>query len=256
MILPMMLYRVPDQSLPQIMDVFDETCTEMEGTLRVELNTDVYQEAQRCIAKTRNVMMLVTYIGDILTEEGKQALLIGQQAIQKNRDNYVVYVAKDNKVLLQMAAYCTRPAGMITDQMLCTRGQRLMREILRDYKTIYVNTEEEHWLSLKTKGVVTRVNVSEICSVTSMNKMIEVSTIKTKIMVYDSLESVGGKLGERFARCHRSCFVNLDRIRQVDFHTMTITLTDGSVLPLARSYKHAFHDMMNGDDMMVKEGEN
>lgn len=255
MVLPMMLYQVPEVSFPKMMDVLNDTCNQMEASLRVELNTNVYQEAQKCIEKTNNVMMLITYIGDILTDEGKQALILGQQAMTKNRDNYVVYVAKDNKVLLQMASYCTRPAGMVTDQMLCTRGQRLMKDILRDYKNIYVDKPEDHWLSLKTKSVVTRVNMSEICAITSMNKMIEVITTKTKISVYDSLESISQKLGDQFARCHRSCIVNLDRIQYVDFHAMTIKLTDGTEVPLARSYRQAFHGMLEGSEQMMKEGE-
>lgn len=130
-----------------------------------------------------------------------------------------------------------------------------MRDILRDYKNIYVDKAEDNWLSLKTKSVVTRVNMSDICAITSMNKMIEVSTTKTKIMVYDSLESISQKLGDRFARCHRSCIINLDRIQHVNFHTMTIRLTDGTEVPLARSYRQAFHGMLEGNESVMKEGE-
>lgn len=245
MVLSSVFYRVPFDVFTLMMEQFQQVCDREEIYLRVELRTDDFAEAVRDVTARNGVFLLVVGVDDIHEPASQQALQLGRMAVQKNRDNYVVYSAASNKTMIQMAPYCTHPAGIVTHAILASRSTRLLNEIFRDYKTIFHEEEnEDDWINLKVKGAVSRVNINNICAVTSANKMVEVTTLKEKLLVYDSLESIEKKLNDHFVKCHRSSVINVKCIQQVDFQNMTIVLLNGMEVPLSRSFRQAIHQIM------------
>lgn len=255
MVLQSVFYRIPDEAFAKIMEQFQQVCNQEETYLRVVMRTDDFHDAVRGVEEIDGVLMLVIGVEDLHSQTGQQALQLGRMAAYKNRDNYVIYSALDSKIMIQMAPFCTHPAGVLTNAMLETRGGRLLRDILRDYNTLYHDEEEGQWISLKVKGSVTRVNMNDICAVMAANKMVEVTTLKEKLLVYDTLDNIGSKLDERFIRCHRSCLINIKRIQRVDFPQMSIVLMNGTEVPLARSFKQAIHGLFKQEENKEKEGD-
>lgn len=244
MVLPTILYSVPDALLTPMMEQFQQVCDREGIFLRIEMHTNRYQDACRMIESSDSVLLLITCASDLKSEEGRLAIQLGRLAVQHNRDNYVIYNAHDSRTLIQMAPYCPRAAALTTDTILCAQGQRLMQSILRDYRSIHQEEEEDDWLVLKVKNSVTRVSTAAICAVTSANKKIDVHTLQGTLTVHDTLENFAGKLDGRFCRCHRSCLINRERIQRIDFQTMTIVMMNGMQVPLARSFRQAFHALM------------
>lgn len=245
MVLPMILFRVPDPILAPLMESIRTACALEEVYPRVELTTDQYQSAVRGISCLSGTVLMVTCVDEPQTAAGREALQLGRLAVEKNRDHYVIYVAKDNRTMIQIAPYCVMPTAIVTQAILCHHSQRLMKQVCLDYKRIYKADEEENFISVKEKSSVRRVNTSQICAVTSSAKMAEIHTLKETIVTNDTLENISKKLGEGFARCHRSTIVNTARIERVDFQEMSIVLMNGMEVPLARSFKQALHGILD-----------
>jgi len=255
MILPAVLYRVSDTLFDQIMKSFQTVSDETGVYLRVEMRTDRYQDAVKALDAHSDILLLITCIDDLKEQESLRALQMGRLAIQHNREHYVIYSAKDNRTMVGMASYCTRPAAIVTDAILGAQGARLIKDIFNDYRSIHKQEDEGVWISVKEKSSIRRVNLDEVCAVTAANKMIEIHTLRDVIVTYDSLENFSGKLDDRFVRCHRSSIINTRLIQRVDFQTMTIHMMSGMEIPLARSFRQTFHGMMAQKDASKKEGE-
>lgn len=255
MILPVVMYRVSDDLFTPMMEQFQQACLQEDVFLRIEMRTDLYQDALKLIDTSTNVMLVITCVKDVHSEEGRYALQLGRAAMQRNRDNYVIYNAGDSRTMIQMSAYCTRPAAVSTDAIIMAQGQRLLRDIVRDYRSLHQEVDDSAWLTLKVKSAMTRVNMNDICAVTSANKMVEVHTLKETLSVYDTLENFSSKLNEKFCRCHRSCLINRELIQRVDFQSMSIIMMNGMEVPLARSFRQAFHALMGQGSAPEKEGD-
>lgn len=255
MILPAVLYRVSDALFDQIMKCFQPVSEELNVYLRIEMRTERYQDAVKALTARSDILLLITCVDDLKEAESLRALQLGRYAIQQNRDHYVIYSAKDNRTMIGMASYCTRPAAIVTDAILEAQGGRLLRDILNDYRSIQTTEDEGVWISVKEKSSIRRVNLDEVCAVTAANKMVEIHTLRDVIVTYDSLENFSSRLDERFVRCHRSSIINTRLIRSVDFQTMTISMMSGLEIPLARSFRQTFHSLMAQKDATKKEGE-
>lgn len=256
MILPMVLYRVSNTLFSEMMNQFQQVCNQEGLLLRIEMHTDRYQDALKLVEHSPQIMLFVTCVDDPHSEEGRLALQLGRLVMQRNRDNYVIYNAHDSRSLIQMAPYCTRPAALSTDAILVSQGQRILRDIARDYRSIHREPDSSTWISLKVKGAVLRTNLNDIFAVTSSDKMVEVHTLKNTVTVHDTLENIAKKLDDRFYRCHRSCLINREYIQRVDFQQMSIVMMNGMVVPLARSFRRVFHTLMEQNGIAEKEGDN
>ena len=69
--------------------------------------------------------------------------------------------------------------------------------------------------------------------------------LKETIVTYDSLENFSHRLDENFVRCHRSNIINTKLIQSIDFQDMVIFMMNGMKIPLARSFKHEAHALMD-----------
>jgi len=251
LVLTTLFYKVPDEEFNRMMPVFRKAAEQEQAAFRVDLRTSDPAIAERVIASGNGIVLLITYVAGVVTEDGKQsvdveALRIGQGCVRKNRDNYVVYLAEDNRVLLRMAAACTRPAGMMSTDMFAERGLRVMREIFRDFRSL---TDEKlpagEMISLKCiGGKVVRVSLAEVYAALSAQKRTDVHTVACIHTVSNGLTELQEQFGEGFCMCHRGCLINLQAIQYVDFRTMTIYLLDGTEVPLARSFRQAMEELI------------
>ncbi len=67
---------------------------------------------------------------------------------------------------------------------------------------------------------------------------IKIVTDEKTYLVRDSLVNISKKLDSRFYQSHRACYVNLNKIKKVDFKNSTIYFTnDKSIDYLSRNYK-------------------
>lgn len=76
------------------------------------------------------------------------------------------------------------------------------------------------------------------------DKKIFAVTDNAEYSFYDTMDSLEGELPRQFVRSHRGFIVNVDRVVKVQLSQSTVVLDDGSEVPLSRSYKSKFKDIL------------
>lgn len=102
----------------------------------------------------------------------------------------------------------------------------------------------EEALLVETREGKTYVPFSKIYYFEAREKKIYIRLKKQELTFYDTLENLSSRLPEMFIRCHRSFIVNKLRIQKVMLSKSVIELEQGMELPLSRSYKPAFKELL------------
>lgn len=102
----------------------------------------------------------------------------------------------------------------------------------------------EETLLIETREGKTYVPLSKIYYFEAREKKIYIRLQKQELTFYDTMENLSSRLPEMFIRCHRSFIVNKFRVQKVMLSKSTIELEQGMELPLSRSYKPAFKELL------------
>lgn len=105
--------------------------------------------------------------------------------------------------------------------------------------------ETKKILSFKSNKEIRHVKLDDIYYIyhdNSIEKTIIV-TNNDEFPIRDSLNNVASKLDSRFYQTHRACYVNLDKIRSVDFKNNLIYLNNDVIIDyLSRNYKKGLRE--------------
>lgn len=250
MILPTILYGLDDQVRMKLLEKLSEIARTAETPFQVRLNTDDVDDMISEINSQSGIALIVLGIDSVSRDRQRLALRLGKYAMHVNRDHYVVYIVKERDELEQVLPLCARSAGIL----ICPPEEKAIVQtfmpLFEDYRRMYAQetSQDGKWLNLKAEGKIYRVRMSDVCTVQAVNKMIEFRTMKQPIQIYSSMSSVEKMLDDSFVRCHRSYFVNRDQIQFIEFKTMCIHMTDGSVVPLARSFRESMQSAIMADN--------
>ncbi len=99
--------------------------------------------------------------------------------------------------------------------------------------------KQKRVIVLPVDGEMRRVSVDEIQYVEAFSHSISITTTKGTYEVRKALSEMEALLGEGFIRCHRSYLVGLRFVSGVS--KQTVTLDDGTELPVSRSASAAVH---------------
>ena len=83
------------------------------------------------------------------------------------------------------------------------------------------------------------INTGDIYFFEARAKKIAIKTLTQEISFYSNFDAVMEQLSEGFVRCHKGFVVNLQHISGVNWRGMELALSDGSYLPVSRSFKQA-----------------
>ena len=97
---------------------------------------------------------------------------------------------------------------------------------------------------VKSGGESIFVNIEDICFFEARAKKIAIKTLSQEISFYSNFETVLEQVSEGFVRCHKGFVVNLRYIKGVNWRDMLLTMSDGSFLPVSRSYKQSIVDAL------------
>lgn len=250
MVLSCVVYGLEEDAFQSLMAQLNAMSKQTETLFRMELYTQRMRDALRALEEMEGIALWVIGVGDIHDEAGRMAMRLAQSVMQRNRDHYIVYVAKDRAAMERISPFCVRPAGLVTIGALEKGGEVLFGSIMRDYHGLYAAQAkpETGWLHLKSQGTVNRVHLDDVCLIQALNKKVEVRTPSQVVTVYDSLENMAEQLDQRFVRCHRSYFINKEKIQYVDFRNFCIRLMDGSSVPFSRSFRRAMMGVVDKAD--------
>ena len=96
---------------------------------------------------------------------------------------------------------------------------------------------------VKSEYKLVRVNIEDIQYIESLREYIRIFTASGSILTLDTMKNMEAVLPQgRFARIHKSYIVSMDRVASIQGNQVEIA---GRLLPLGRSYKDAFMELLN-----------
>lgn len=155
-----------------------------------------------------------------------------EQLLSSHPEIKLVYITGYASEYIQ-EMYCVDPKALPCAILTKPIEIKYLRNALRK---IHESTREAELLPIKTGGTVTYLSTAEIISIVSDKRKLIIRHQGGSIEIYGKLSDYREKLPDSFAQCHKSCIVNLRRISRITGWT-SIEMSDGSVLPISRTYK-------------------
>lgn len=120
------------------------------------------------------------------------------------------------------------------------------KNIIDDLSMIITNVltkfNKKNILQVKSGKKIYRINTNSILYITceKMERHISIITDHEKFYIRDNLANISNMLDERFIYSHRSCIVNIERIRTLNKKSREITFDNGEIIDLVsfRSIKN------------------
>ncbi len=107
-----------------------------------------------------------------------------------------------------------------------------------------VESENRQSISVDTKEGVTKIPFDSILYVEASAKKVYIRTKKEEYGYYETLDNLENVLPEQFLRCHRGYIVNLNKVKKYVGADNMLYLTDGSMIPVSRSYKGVIREVL------------
>lgn len=131
-----------------------------------------------------------------------------------------------------------RPDIMAASLLLRPLTKEKIESAVQEMTAAYIaEKSEDICYVIRNKEGSYSIPVSEILWFEARQKKVFLRTKREEIGFYATLDELINQLPETFLRVHKSYIVNLARVRSARFSDNTICMTDGSALPISRSYK-------------------
>lgn len=124
-------------------------------------------------------------------------------------------------------------------------GEEELDNVLSDFiSKAFDDNDDCLWI----EGYDGKVKVlhNSIQYIEASQKMIKIRLETVEYSLYGSLEQFEKKLPANFLRCHRGIIVNTRYIEKIRFSENYIRLKNGEQIPMSRSYKQNFKEMIKG----------
>ena len=96
---------------------------------------------------------------------------------------------------------------------------------------------EDMLFSIEVRGIVRRFSYQDILYFEARDKRLYLHLQRKEVPFTGTLEHLSTVLPDAFMRVHKSLIVNRLKITEIQFGRNELTLEDGSVIPISRSYK-------------------
>ena len=158
-----------------------------------------------------------------------------------------------SSALLLLVDMTTSPREYVRPDILPTaiilrpsdgEGMRLTVEEFLDSVLSSGEKGDDQSISIDTKEGVTKIPYDSISYVEASAKKVYIRTKKEEYGYYETLDNLENILPEYFFRCHRGYIVNLHKVKKFVGAESTLYLSDGSMLPVSRSYKSDIREVL------------
>lgn len=148
---------------------------------------------------------------------------------------YLVFVTECYELISAVINQNLMPSGFLSKK---TNQEEIQKVLLNIYN--YCSADDKvagATITISTGSAVYRIRYDDILYLESLNKKINVYTQNKRISCYSSLQTLGEELGEDFIRCHKSYIINKSKIKELYTRDMYVELSNGSKIPISRTYK-------------------
>lgn len=141
-----------------------------------------------------------------------------------------------------------RPGVMPSCLVQRPSSSALVREVVGAYVQhlleVAGDSDTSQSFAIESKEGITRIPYHKIVCFESRAKRISVRLSHEEHAYYDTLDRLQDSLPDEFVRCHRSFIVNVRRVRQLSLSDSSVTMDDGSVVPVSRKYKATLKEVL------------
>ena len=148
--------------------------------------------------------------------------------VQKSLPNIQVIFASQYKEMV-FDAYSVRHVAFIPVPINIRHFNTAMHMAIANI----CETRKQKYLTLTAKGLISRVDISEIIYLESNLRTLIIQTKDNRLEFTQQLEAVKPFLDERFVHCHKSFIINMEYVTSLDGVAMCFVLTNRQTVPIS-----------------------
>ena len=237
--LPVIVCAPDPGHLDTLLDLLGQASAKSQVHTQVIIATTSAKEAQAALKKTQGIILMLTWLPPLTSDEVPACVELGQQVMDMNHDSYTLYVVDQSKDLIQSARLCRRSYALLMAEDLQITAVPVLTQMLQEFRstTDPESAVADDFIMLRVNGTYMRIMKKDIRYIESLEKKLVFNLGVQSLALYSSIATYEELLQEQFVRCHRSFLVNISHIQAVNLPALTLTLSDGSVLPISRSQR-------------------
>ena len=243
--LPVLIYEQNEDMRKRLLDAFDELAPNYLSIVKISISTGSFDSMKRALESENGISLVILGISHCSENNCERCAMLGQIAMQHNRDNYTLYCVHSPEDLSVLLQNCMRPAGILVSPFQDKQIINALSRILDDYHALNAEDTSDDFLTITNDASTYRIPYNQILYMEALDKKINIYTKRQCITVRKSLSGIADHLPAQFVRCHRAYVVNSDFIGEVNFADMSLLLRNNECLPISRSQRTAIKQIVD-----------
>ena len=225
----------PDsQDADTVLESLQQNCADADDRLNVIAREEDPLSIAASIDRVGQLMILMIQISRHETKL-REKLKLAFTAQEAQPDRLLLLLLSNLQYLEVFVNYNTQPNGVIMLPVESARCDMVLKRLVKQY--LQARKPSVDTLSLKWNRGIRKIKLTDLIYLEAREKHLYYNLQNVCFCTDDSLKSVQQTLGGGFFQCHRSYIVNREAIVAADFQAMTVELSNGALIPLARSAK-------------------
>lgn len=197
------------------------------------------------VLKTDNTDTLLTFVDstktdvlilDINLKSNKSGLEVAKTVRAKNKDIYIIFTTAHLEYA--MIAYKVKTFDYIAKPITADRLEDTIKRLFEDVKGL-----PKKYIKIDSKNTI--VDASEVIYIKRDGMKLIFHTATRDYDAYSSFNKIQFNLPNNFVRCHKSYIANINKIKDVEPVTNTITFEDGFTCEIGPKYKKSLLEVLN-----------
>ena len=162
---------------------------------------------------------------------------IGEKVLEKQKNVKIIFITGYINYVEDI--FNIVPFAILIKPFTKDRVMWVWKKIL-----LAMKDNKEEFITIKTKEGFYTIDTNKIISIESRGRYLRINTEDVgELNVIMTMNEIEDKVNEKLVRCHRSYFVNIEKIRKIAKYE--VTLVNKEVVPVSRpNYKMIYDEYM------------
>ena len=219
--------------LDKLSKILENIFVKNEFDAQIVLKTDNTDTLLDFVNSTKTDVLIL----DINLKSNKSGLDIAKAVREKNKDIYIIFTTAHLEYA--MLAYKVKTFDYIAKPITSDRLEDTIKRLFDDIKGL-----PKKYIKIDSKNTI--VDAAEILYIKREGMKIVFHTESRDYDAYSSFNKIQFNLPNNFVRCLKSYISNINKIKDVEPVTNTITFNDGFTCDIGPKYKKSLMEVLNG----------
>ena len=172
---------------------------------------------------------------------GKSGIDIAREIRKEDWDSIIIILTSHDELELKLL----KQKLLILD--FISKFDDIEKSLTKTINMVIKNLDTKKVLTFRSNKEIHHVKLDNILYLYRDNNTLQTMVVTNdgEYNIRDSLVSISKKLDQRFYQTHRACFVNIDKVKKVDFITGIIYFENNKKIDyLSRNYKKGLRDRL------------